>query len=160
MRKWLIRRKCRLPNQTNDNKDGASVITMFFIALLTITVVFAMASYFSYEMNQNRFITITSRTMDKVLVKGQLTNADRNEMYEALATIGMTDQSRVLITGSPVEAFDVSDATYAKRGQSITMTVIYDKPHFIANMVSILNPGADKSRYRIGHRMEGMSEKW
>lgn len=141
------------------SKKGASVITMFFLAILTVTVVFALSSYFSYEINQNRFITVVNRTMDKVLVQGQLTNADRTELTDALAGIGMVDSGLVDISGSPAEAFDLNDSTFAVRGTSITMTVIYNKPHYIANVISILRPGVDKNKYRIGHKMVGMSEK-
>lgn len=149
----------KYPNQKEENKEGASVITMFFLAMLTVVVVFSLAAYFSYEINQNRFVTTVSKTMDKILVAGQLTSDDRDELLEALEGLGMKDSNLIDIQGSPVEAFDFNDATFAKRGTTITLTIIYNKPHYIANVIAMMNPGVDKEKYRIGHKMTGMSEK-
>lgn len=150
------------PNRTQAllNKNGASVITMFILAILACTIFLSLGAYFSYEINQNRFINIANRSMDKILVEGQLTSTDRAELISSLSNIGMTETSKIIIEGTPLAAFDASDSTYSKRGTNITFTVIYDKPHYIANLMAMFRPGTDKDKYRIGHKMEGMSEKW
>lgn len=130
------------------------------LVILVSMLILSMSAYFSYEINMYRFVSIATSTMDSVLVEGQLTNEAKDSLLSALSDIGMTDASSIQIEASPSAVNDGLEATYAKRGEIITLKIIYTKPHFLGNVMAFVMPGTDVNKFLIGHKMEGMSEKW
>ena len=142
------------------SKKGSSVPGSFLMVILVSVMMLSAAAYFSYETTQYRFISITNKAMDQVLVSGYMSAEVRNQLYDDLKSIGMKDRNDVIITTVPASVAQGNANNLVPRGDTITMTVIYDNPHYLGSILQFIIPGTDPDKFIIGHKMEGMCERW
>ncbi len=110
-------------------------------------------------MHINDMTNICNKKLDRALVEGQFTSAIRAELENELATYGFSG-TNLEITITPSQAGDASDGTYAPRGQEIELTVLYKKPHWFYYINKFFSPSLAESKFYIGTKISGMSEKW
>ena len=110
-------------------------------------------------MRVNDMTNICNKKLDRALVEGQFTSTIRAELENELADHGFSGTD-LEITITPNPASDGSDGTYASRGQEIELTVLYRKPHWFYYVNRLFSPSLEDSKFYIGTKISGMSEKW
>lgn len=125
----------------------APIIVWFFLYII-------FCGMFLLDINQMN--TIVNKSLSMALVEGQFTTKLQSDLKNELINAGFTED-KLEINITPTYAGDNNDLTYATRGNIIEISVIFKKPHifYYTNFKS-----GGESKYYIGIKMQGMSEKW
>lgn len=109
-------------------------------------------------MDQNNMLTISNLSLDRALVEGKFTDEIYTELNDKLNQKGFTDSLSVEIT--PSEATHTNITDYVKRGDIITLKVVYARPHPFYYINRIFVPALTEERFYTTVTLYGMSEKW
>ncbi|NBI07583.1 hypothetical protein [Senegalia massiliensis] len=146
--------KKRIKN-TIKNKKGYTLLG--FILISTFITYFILYLIFgaSYFMKRNDMENVAYKKLDRALVQGQFDNSLQQELVDELESQGFNSSDLEIII-TPTYAGDSYDSTYVSRGDEIELKVIYKKPH----KFYLLNMAVPESKFWIGEKASGMSEKW
>lgn len=141
------------------DKKGDSILGFVIISPFLVYFILYLVLGGAYFMRINDMANICNKKLDRALVEGQFTSTLRSELESELATYGFSGtELEIVIT--PSRAGDGSDGTYVNRGQEIELQVLYKKPHWFYYINRFLSPSLEESKFYIGTKISGMSEKW
>ena len=139
------------------NEKGGGEILSFLVVLPIIIWLFSymiLGGLFLIEVNE--LSTIVNKKLDIAVVKGQFTTEEKNNLINELNEKGYKKENLV-IDISPEAASDTNNETYVKRGQEISIKVIYEQAH----PFYLINFGlASEENFYPKTKITGMSEKW
>lgn len=141
------------------NKKGNSILGYIIIAPFLLYFILYLGLGGAYFLRINDLTNICNKKLDRALVEGQFTNALKTELQTELSSRGFSG-SELQITITPTEADDGVDSTYVERGQEIELTVLYARPHEFYYVNRLFSPSLEASKFYIGTKISGMSEKW
>lgn len=141
------------------NKKGNSILGYIVISPFLVYFILYLVLGGAYFMRINDMTNICNKKLDRALVEGQFTSTIKAELENELATHGFNG-SELEITITPNQADDGSDGTYVSRGQEIELQVLYKKPHWFYYINKFFSPSLEGSKFYIGTKISGMSEKW
>ena len=129
-------------------------LLVYLPIILYLTLYLIMGTLFFIEKNE--ISTVVNKKLDRALVAGQFTAELKEELISELDSIGFKKEKlEVIIT--PDAAADNDNTTYTKRGDEITIKVIYKETHTFY----YLNFGiGEESVFYLKTKVTGMSEKW
>lgn len=139
-----------------NNQKGENIIG--FIVTAPIIMWFLLYIIFGglFLLDINHLTTVVNKSLDKAIVEGQYTTDLQRSLKNDLIMSGFTED-KLEINITPNASGDSDNMTYASRGEMIEITVIYKNPH-IFYYINLKAGG--ESKYYIGVKIEGMSEKW
>lgn len=123
------------------------------IELLFFLVLVGVGIYFIYQTPLN---DITKAYVESACVNGGFTNEMLDNMINDLQHNGF-DPEFISISISPQSASNVSDSTYIKRGNIISIDVEYTKSNLLDTMFKKLGVSNDTNNRCIRY---GMSERY
>lgn len=141
------------------NKKGNSILGYVIITPFLVYFILYLVLGGTYFMRINDMTNIANKKLDRALVEGQFTNAIKAELENELAAYGFKG-TELELTITPTQAGDGSDGTYASRGQEIELKILYTKPHWFYYINKFFAPSLPASKFYIGTKISGMSEKW
>lgn len=127
------------------------VVTPFIVWMFTYLI---FGGLFLIEINE--LSTITNKKMDMAMVEGQFTTTLKNQLITELNSKGYLSE-KLEITISPTAAGDTNNTTYIKRGNEISIAIIYKKAHPFYYLNFGLMP---EDTFYPKTKVAGMSEKW
>lgn len=142
----------KILNKKGNSMIGFIVVFPFLIGFLVYIILGG-----AYFMKNNDMTNVVNKHFDRALIEGQFTQIIRQELINELNDNGFND---IGIEIEPTNAGDTSDTSYVTRGNSISLTVIDNKPHAFYTINKYFMPGVSSNRFKIGVRVSGMSEKW
>lgn len=138
------------------NKRGASIISFIIVAPFLIYFILYVVYLSMFFVKINEMKLITNNILNRAIIEGQFTTVLKNDLIYDLNKAGY-ETDKLIIDIKPLHASDGRINTYVKRGNKITIRVVYTKP----SNLYFLNFGLDdKTRYYISVKLSGMSEKW
>ena len=145
----------KIKNSLSERK-GASIIGIIVLAPFFTWFFLYIIFGGLFFLEKNEMITIVNTKFDRALVEGQFTMDLKNELENALVDKGY-DLNDIVIEVTPSECYDNDNGTYAPRGTEIELKVYHKKPH----PFYYINFGiGSETRFYIGTKIQGMSEKW
>lgn len=141
------------------NNKGDSILGYVIVApfLLYFTVYLILGG--AYFLKINDMTNICNKKLDRALVQGQFTTSLQTELINELVLAGFHEDN-LTITISPAVAGDSNNDTYIERGNEIQVTIIYKKPHRFYYPNKFFSSSLEESKFYIGTKISGMSEKW
>lgn len=139
------------------NEKGDSNIVGFIVVAPVLLWFFVYIIFGgSFLLDINKMTTIVNKSLDQALVEGQYTMELHQKLKSELINYGFEEGS-LEINITPSSAGDNNNGTYETRGQVIEVRVLYNKPHpfYYVNFKA-----GGESKYYIGVKIQGMSEKW
>jgi hypothetical protein len=139
------------------NEKGGGEILSFLVVLPIIIWLFTYMIFgglFLIEVNE--LSTIVNKKLDIATVNGQFTAELKNELINELDGKGYRKEN-LIIEIAPDAASDSNNETYVKRGQEVSIKVIYEQAH----PFYFINLGlAPEENFYPKTKITGMSEKW
>lgn len=139
-----------------NEKGGGEILS--FLVVLPITLMLVSYVIFGglFLIEVNELSTIVNKKMDMAAVEGQFTIDIKNGLINELDDKGYKKE-KLIIEISPAAAADNNDSAYVKRGQEISIKVVYEQAH----PFYYINLGlAEEKTFYPKTRVTGMSEKW
>lgn len=140
-----------------NNENGGGEILSFLVVVPVIVWMFTYVIFgglFLVEVNE--LSTIVNKKLEMAVVEGQFTTDLKNGLVQELDNKGYKKE-KLSVEISPTDASDNNNATYVKRGQEISIKIIYQKPH----PFYYINLGlAEEKNFYPKIRITGMSERW
>ncbi len=129
-------------------------VLVYLPIIIYIIVYLIMGGLFLVERNE--LTTIVNKKLDRAVVEGQFTVELKEELINELDVKGFK-KDKIEISIIPDSAGDDDNMTYTKRGNEISIKVIYKKTHTFY----YLNFGiGEESTFYPKAKVSGMSEKW
>jgi len=141
------------------NKKGNSILGYVIISPFLLYFILYLVLGGAYFMNINDMNNICNKKLDRALVIGQFTPELQEELENELASHGFSGTD-LEIEITPTFAGDNDSDSYISRGNEIELKVIYKKPHWFYGVNKFFSPSLDESKFYIGVKISGMSEKW
>ena len=113
----------------------------------------------AYMMKINDMESIATLKMDRALVYGNFTNEIIADLRLELEEKGFKG-SELEIGITPSISGDMNDSTYAPRGTEMELRIVYKKPHWFYYVNKFVSPSISESKFYIGVKKIGMSERW
>jgi len=139
------------------NEKGGGEILSFLVVLPIIIWLFSymiLGGLFLIEVNE--LSTIVNKKLDIAVVNGQFTAEEKNNLINELNEKGYKKENLVIYI-FPDAATDTNNETYVKRGQEISIKVIYEQAH----PFYLINFGlVSEESFYPKTKVTGMSEKW
>lgn len=145
--------------QALSNKRGESILGYIVVAPFLVYFILYLILGGAYFLKINDMTNIANKKLDRALVEGQFSNGLKMELENELENSGFTG-SELEINITPLYAGDGTDGTYTPRGQEIELMIIYKKPHPFYHVNKFFAPRIGESKFYIGTKISGMSEKW
>ncbi|WP_440977648.1 hypothetical protein [Sedimentibacter sp. LTW-03] len=139
------------------NEKGDSNIVGFIVVAPVLLWFFVYIIFGgSFLLDINKMTTIVNKSFDQALVEGQYTVELQQKLKSELTSYGFEEDS-LEINIAPSSSRDNDNSTYEIRGKMIEVRVLYNKPHpfYYVNFKA-----GGESKYYIGVKIQGMSEKW
>lgn len=123
---------------------------VFKIFLIVVLVAFGV-----YFMQETPLKDVTKAYLEVACTKGGFTSTDIQNMKDELSKSGY-DSSELAITITPNSAINISSTNYVKRGEIISLNIIYNKSPIIDSIFKKLGSTNTTKNSCIRY---GMSEK-
>lgn len=138
------------------NKRGATIISFIIVAPFLIYFILYVVYLSMFFVKINEMKLITNNILNRAVIVGQFTTTLKDNLIYDLSKSGY-EKDKLVIDIKPLHASDSRINTYVKRGNNITINIIYKVP----NNLYYLNFGiVNKTKFYINVKLTGMSEKW
>jgi len=141
------------------NKRGNAILGYLIVTPFIVYFMLYIILGGAYFLRVNDMTNVVNMKLDRALVEGQFTTTLRDELENELDSKGFGGAD-LTINISPSVAGDSNNTSYAKRGEEIEITVLYKKPHYFYYPNRLFSPSISESKFYIGAKISGMSEKW
>lgn len=139
-----------------NEKGGGEILSFLVVLPITLLIVSYVIFGGLFLIEVNELSTIVNKKLDMAAVEGQFTIDIKNGLINELDDRGYKKE-KLTVEISPVEASDNNNSTYVKRGQEISIKVVYEQAH----PFYYINLGlAEEKIFYPKTRVTGMSEKW